>query len=142
MWGGPGLASMISVPITASKLVLPLQLRSDFNWSGRTLEASISLAARLPSFPSPASTSIGTPVVGSRNMRKALLFALLEPRRELVKAECRFDYTSRLAISEEAKSLPWPAVWEFYCESRGAHLGLEWLRSISKYEADVLSTRN
>jgi len=81
-------------------------------------------------------------VIGSRNMRKALLFALLEPRRELVKAECRFDYTSRLAVSEEAKSLPWPAVWEFYCESHGVPLGLEWLRNVCKYESDVLSIRN
>jgi L-rhamnose isomerase len=81
-------------------------------------------------------------VIGTRNMRKALLFALLEPRKELLQAECRFDYTSRLAILEEAKSLPWPAVWEFYCDSRGVPLGLEWLKSVSKYEADVLKRRN
>lgn len=81
-------------------------------------------------------------VIGSRNMRKALLYALLEPRKDLLRAESRFDYTSRLAVSEEAKSLPWPAVWEFYCESRGVPLGLEWLRSVCKYETDVLSIRN
>jgi L-rhamnose isomerase len=81
-------------------------------------------------------------VIGTRNMRKALMFALLEPRKELLSAECRFDYTSRLAMSEEAKSLPWPAVWEFYCDSRGVPLGLDWLRSVCKYEADVLGTRH
>lgn len=81
-------------------------------------------------------------VIGTRNMRKALLFALLGPRKELVNAECRFDYTSRLAISEEAKSLPWQAVWEFYCDSGGVPLGLEWLNTVRKYEADVLSARN
>ena len=81
-------------------------------------------------------------VIGTRNMRKALLFALLEPRRELLQAECRFDYTSRLAVLEEAKSLPWPAVWDFYCESRGVRVGLEWLRSVRRYEADVLGARH
>ncbi len=81
-------------------------------------------------------------VIGARNMRKALLFALLEPRKELLDAECRFDYTSRLAVSEEAKSLPWPAVWEFYCDSRAVPLGLGWLATVCKYEAEVLSKRN
>lgn len=81
-------------------------------------------------------------VIGTRNMRKALLFALLEPRKELLQAESRFDYTSRLAMLEEAKSLPWPAVWEFYCESRRVPVGLEWLKNVCKYEAEVLSARN
>jgi L-rhamnose isomerase len=81
-------------------------------------------------------------VIGTRNMRKSLLFALLEPRKELLSAEGRFDYTSPLAISEEAKSLPWPALWEFYCESRGVPVGLEWLKNVCKYEAEVLGTRH
>ena len=81
-------------------------------------------------------------VIGTRNMRKALLFALLEPRKELVQAEYRFDYTSRLAMLEEAKSLPWPTVWEFYCQSRGVPVGLDWLRSVSKYEAEILGVRH
>jgi L-rhamnose isomerase len=81
-------------------------------------------------------------VIGTRNMRKALLFALLEPRKDLAHGGYRFDYTSRLAMLEEAKSLPWPAVWEFYCESRGVPVGLEWLRSVCKYEAEILGVRH
>jgi L-rhamnose isomerase len=81
-------------------------------------------------------------VIGTRNMRKALLFALLEPRKELLNTECRFDFTSRLVVSEEAKSLPWPAVWEFYCNSRGVPPGIEWLANIRRYETEVLSKRN
>ena len=80
-------------------------------------------------------------VIGTRNFRKALLFALLEPREALKKAECRFDYTTRLALMEEAKSLPWPAVWEYYCTTKNVPPGSDWLKTIRTYEADVLSKR-
>jgi len=81
-------------------------------------------------------------VIGTRNFRKALLYALLEPREALMKAECRFDYTTRLALMEEAKSLPWPAVWEYYCVTKDVPHGGEWLNTVRKYEADVLSKRS
>jgi L-rhamnose isomerase len=80
-------------------------------------------------------------VIGTRNFRKALLFALLEPRQALVQAEGRFDFTSRLALMEEAKSLPWPAVWEYYCVTRNVPHGSEWLNTIRKYESQVQSKR-
>jgi len=80
-------------------------------------------------------------VIGTRNFRKALLFAMLEPREELMKAECRFDYTARLALTEEAKSLPWSAVWDYYCFSRDVPHSAEWLRVVRNYEADVLRKR-
>ena len=80
-------------------------------------------------------------VIGTRNFRKALLFAMLEPREALKEAECEFDYTSRLALMEEAKSLPWTAVWEYYCTTKNVPPGSEWLRSVRKYESDVLSRR-
>ena len=80
-------------------------------------------------------------VIGTRNFRKALLFALLEPREALTKAERRFDFTSRLALMEEAKSLPWPAVWEYYCVSKNVPYGGEWLEAVRNYETKVLSKR-
>jgi L-rhamnose isomerase len=80
-------------------------------------------------------------VIGTRNFRKALLFAMLEPREELKKAEARFDYTSRLALMEEAKSLPWTAVWEYYCTAKNVPPGSEWLNTVLKYETDVLNSR-
>jgi L-rhamnose isomerase len=80
-------------------------------------------------------------VIGTRNMRKALLFALLEPRDELAEAECRSDYTTRLALMEEAKTLPWSAVWDYYCTSKNVPVGSGWLGAIRKYEADVLRKR-
>jgi L-rhamnose isomerase len=80
-------------------------------------------------------------VIGTRNMRKALLFALLEPKNELTKAECRFDYTTRLALMEEAKSLPWSAVWDYYCMTKNVPLGSGWLSTVRKYEAELQGKR-
>ena len=80
-------------------------------------------------------------VIGTRNMRKALLFALLEPKDELAKAECRFDYTTRLALMEEAKSLPWSAVWDYYCTTRNVPLGSSWLSTVHKYEVELQGKR-
>lgn len=80
-------------------------------------------------------------VIGTRNMQKALLQALLEPRALLVKAENNFDFTARLALLEEQKSMPWQAVWEYHCASNGVPVGVGWLDAIRKYEADVLSNR-
>jgi L-rhamnose isomerase len=57
--------------------------------------------------------------IGMRNMRKALLIALLEPYEKLREAEYAFDFTKRLLLHEEAKSLPWQAVWEEYCARAG-----------------------
>jgi len=80
-------------------------------------------------------------VIGTRNLRKALLRALLEPAARLVAAEERIDHTARLAMLEEQKSMPWAAVWDRYCESRGAPTGLGWLDEVRAHERDVLSRR-
>lgn len=80
-------------------------------------------------------------IIGTRNMRKSLLFALLEPTAKLQEAENSFDFTSRLAIFEELKSMPWTAVWDYYCASKGMAVGAEWLKQIRSYEKDVLSKR-
>ncbi|HLY40760.1 MAG TPA: L-rhamnose isomerase [Terracidiphilus sp.] len=80
-------------------------------------------------------------VIGTRNFRKALLFALLEPHEALQKAESSFDFTTRMALMEEAKSMPWPAVWDYYCVSKDVPLGSEWLDVVRKYENNVLRPR-
>jgi len=54
--------------------------------------------------------------VGMRNMRKALLLALLEPYKTLQAAEADFDFTKRLVMTEELKALPWAAVWKEFCD--------------------------
>jgi len=54
--------------------------------------------------------------IGMRNMRKALLIALLEPYPALQNAEREFDFTKRLLMAEELKAMPWAAVWSEYCK--------------------------
>jgi L-rhamnose isomerase len=80
-------------------------------------------------------------VIGTRNLRKALLRALLEPASRLAEAEQRWDHTARLAMLEEQKSMPWAAVWNQYCESRGVPAGLAWLDAVRAYEREVLIRR-
>jgi L-rhamnose isomerase len=80
-------------------------------------------------------------VIGTRNMRKGLLRALLEPAALLGEAERTQDHTRRLAVLEEQKSLPWAAVWDQYCLTRGVPAGLDWLERVRQYERDVQSRR-
>jgi len=80
-------------------------------------------------------------VIGARNMRKALLQALLEPYGQMLAAEGRFDATERLALLEEQKSMPWSAVWDHYCLSRNLPTGIEWLSRVRVYEKEVLGKR-
>lgn len=80
-------------------------------------------------------------VIGTRNLLKALLLALLEPHDRLYAAEAAGDYTTRLALLEEAKSLPFGAVWDAYCERAGVPVGEAWLAEVKRYEVQVLSHR-
>lgn len=80
--------------------------------------------------------------IGTRNMIKALLMALLEPADTLRKIECEMDYTQRLVMFEELKSLPWAAVWDYYCMKQGVPIGMAWFDEIKQYEKDVFSTRS
>ena len=78
--------------------------------------------------------------IGTRNTLKALLMALLEPSA-LRAAEESGDLTSRLALMEEAKSLPWAAVWDAYCEQQNVSAGTAWLDEVKRYENTVLAKR-
>lgn len=79
--------------------------------------------------------------IGTRNMKKALLRALLEPTDALRALEQSGDYTARLALLEEQKSLPWQAVWEHYCQRHDVAPGSEWLQTVRQYEQSVLRQR-
>ncbi len=78
--------------------------------------------------------------IGARNMIRALLIALLEPPA-IKTAEANGDFTSRLALQEEAKTLPFGAVWDYYCESENVPAGENWLAEAKNYEKNVLSKR-
>ena len=79
-------------------------------------------------------------MIGARDFQKALLVALLEPpaARE---AEACWDFTARLAAQEEARSLPWGAVWEYFCLTNDVPAGLGFLDEIRIYEKQVLEVR-
>jgi len=79
-------------------------------------------------------------VIGTRNLLRALLLALLEPPA-IRATELAGDNTARLALQEESKSLPSGAVWYFYCETKGVPIGEAWLMEVKAYEKNVLSKR-
>lgn len=80
-------------------------------------------------------------ILGMRNMSKALLVALLEPRKQLIDAESAWDYTARLALFEEQKSMPWSAVWEYYCSVHNVAPDMRWLDDVRAYEKQTLQLR-
>jgi len=80
-------------------------------------------------------------VIGTRATLKALLTALLEPTTELRAMEADGDYTSRLALLEELKSLPFGLVWDEYCRRQNTPIGRSWLNSVNAYETRILSSR-
>ncbi len=80
-------------------------------------------------------------VIGTRCMLKALLLALLEPSRQLKRIEAQGDYTARLAILEELKTLPFGAVWDYYCTKLNVPAGDAWLAEVKAYEENVLGHR-
>lgn len=80
-------------------------------------------------------------VIGARSTLKALLLALLEPIDALREREAAGDHTARLAMLEETKSLPFAAVWDYYCLQQGVPIGRDWLAEVQAYERNVLARR-
>ena len=80
-------------------------------------------------------------VIGMRNMQKALLYALLEPVSTLQKAEEEGDFTKRIMLLEELKSMPWESVWDYYCEKQGVPVGIAWMEEVLRYEKEELAGR-
>ncbi|MGC3992263.1 MAG: L-rhamnose isomerase [Chthoniobacteraceae bacterium] len=64
-----------------------------------------------------------------------------EPATLLRSAEESGDFTSRLALFEEAKTLPLGLVWDEYCRRNGVPVGKAWLDEVKAYESTVLSKR-
>ena len=80
-------------------------------------------------------------VIGSRSTIKALLMAMLEPLEQLQNFELNGDYTSRLAMLEELKTMPFAAVWDYYCMKNNVPVGSQWLNIVKEYEQKVLINR-
>lgn len=80
-------------------------------------------------------------VIGTRNMQKALLRAMLEPTEALKKLELEGDYTARLALTEEYKTYPFGAVWDYFCFKNNVPVQANWLAEVRRYEKEVLAKR-
>lgn len=84
---------------------------------------------------------IGAYVIGSRATQKCFLQALLEPIVTLRQYEANGQNFERLALLEECKSLPWNAVWDYFCLKNGVPVGEDYITEIQKYEREVTSKR-
>lgn len=83
---------------------------------------------------------IGAYVIGSRAAQKSMLCAMLEPVAAIREMELQGRGFQRLAMLEEAKSMPWSAVWDMYCLKNDVPVGEAFIPEIESYEANV--TRN
>ena len=79
--------------------------------------------------------------IGTRNMVKALLYAMLMPNEQLKEMQENGDYTKRLALLEEFKTYPFGAIWNYYCEQMNVPVKEQWLTEVMQYEEEVLSHR-
>lgn len=84
---------------------------------------------------------IGAYAVGIRATQKAFLQAMLEPIAKLRDYEANGQYFERLALLEEAKSLPWNAVWDYFCLKNNIAVGEDYIAEVQQYEKDVTSKR-
>ncbi|MDR1743208.1 MAG: L-rhamnose isomerase [Dysgonamonadaceae bacterium] len=84
---------------------------------------------------------MGAYVIGIRATQKAFLQALLEPIEQLRDYEEKDQNFERLALLEEAKSLPWNAVWDYFCLKNNIAVGEEYIGEIQQYEKKVTSLR-
>lgn len=84
---------------------------------------------------------IGAYVIGTRAAQKCLLQALLEPLAQLREYEVNGQGFERLALLEEAKNLPWNAVWDMYCLRNNVPVGEAFIADVQQYEKEVTSKR-
>lgn len=80
-------------------------------------------------------------VIGTRNMQKALLEALLMPHQKLKELQDAARFTELLMLQEELKSLPYGEVWAHWCAGQGVPAGSEWFTQVEEYERTVLAGR-
>ena len=84
---------------------------------------------------------IGAYVVGTHATKKAFMIAMLEPTQTLVEMEESGQNFERLAMLEELKTMPYSAVWDYYCMQEEVPVGTDYIVEIQQYEKDVLSKR-
>jgi len=76
-------------------------------------------------------------VIGTRNMQKALLRALLMPLNRLRSAEYALNFTERFVVTEELKDLPFGQVWDEFCMRMNCPTGLHLINQLERYQSGV-----
>lgn len=84
---------------------------------------------------------IGAYVVGIRSAQKAMLQALLEPTAEVREYEKNDKNFERMAVLEELKAMPWPDIYNYYCQQQGVPVGNQYIAEVQEYENQVTSKR-
>lgn len=78
-------------------------------------------------------------ITGVRNVKKALLFALLEPNAKMQALQEENDITSLMVLQEEMKTAPFGAVWNEYLKRE--NVSVSYIDEVKKYEKEVLVNR-
>jgi L-rhamnose isomerase len=84
---------------------------------------------------------IGAYVIGIKATQKAFLQGLLEPLAKIREYEDNGQYFERLALLEESKSLPWNAVWDYFCLKNNIAIGEDYIADIQQYEKEITGKR-
>lgn len=84
---------------------------------------------------------IGAYIIGTRATQKCILQALLEPKAKLCEYEDNGQNFERLALMEEAKSMPFGAVFDYFNLKNNVPVGEEYIAAIQQYEKNVTSKR-
>lgn len=84
---------------------------------------------------------IGAYVIGSRSAQKCMLRALLEPTEQIRRYELEGNTYKVLTLLEEAKAMPWGAVYDEFCERCGVPVGDAYMAEIDRYEKEVTLKR-
>ncbi len=85
---------------------------------------------------------VGAWVIGARATLKSVLIALLEPQKKLQEFEETGNTFARLALLEDLKTMPFGAVWDYFCLTMDVPSGESWIDEIERYEAEVTSKRD
>lgn len=80
-------------------------------------------------------------VIGARNMRKALLYAMLMPHAQLKAMQDEGKFTKLLMFGEELKTYPFGDVWAEFCRRECVPEDESWFERIEEYEKEILPQR-
>lgn len=78
-------------------------------------------------------------ITGVRNVKKALLFALLEPNAKMKALQDASEMTELMVLQEEMKTAPFGAVWNEYLKAENT--SVSYIDEVKKYEQEVLVKR-